>query len=93
MREILFVTGEASGDLHGAGVARALTAAGAPYELVGVGGDRMRDAGVELVAHTRSLAVMGFIEPLKLVPRFLRLFRELRTRIESGRVALVILID
>jgi lipid-A-disaccharide synthase len=93
VREILFVTGEASGDLHGAGVARALTEAGAPYRLTGVGGDGMRAAGVELIAHTRSLAVMGFIEPLKLVPRFYRLLGELRARIESGRVALVILID
>ena len=93
MREILFVTGEASGDLHGAGVAKALTAAGAPFKLVGIGGDRMREAGVDLIAHTRSLAVMGFIEPIKLVPRFIRLLRELRARIESGSVALVILID
>jgi lipid-A-disaccharide synthase len=89
----MFVTGEASGDLHGAGVARALIDARAPFRLTGVGGDGMRAAGVELLAHTESLAVMGLIEPLKLVPRFYRLFRELRARIDGGRVALVILID
>jgi lipid-A-disaccharide synthase len=89
----MFVTGEASGDLHGAGVARALTAAGAPFRLTGIGGDGMRAAGVELIEHTEKLAVMGFIEPLKLMPRFYRLLGELRARIESGRVALVVLID
>ena len=93
MREILFVAGEVSGDLHAASVARALRAAGAPFALTGVGGDAMRDAGVALIEHTASLAVMGFIEPLKHAPRFLRLRRELRRRIRGGQVALVILVD
>lgn len=53
----------------------------------------MREAGVTLIAHVEELAVMGFIEPLKRAPRFLRLRRDLRARIESGRVALVVLID
>jgi lipid-A-disaccharide synthase len=93
VREILFVAGEVSGDLHAAGVARALRAVDAPFALTGVGGDAMRDAGVELIEHTEHLAVMGFVEPLKHVPRFYRLRRDLRRRIESGRVALVVLID
>jgi len=93
VREILFVAGEVSGDLHAAAVARAIGASGAPYALTGIGGDAMRDAGVALFAHTGSLAVMGFIEPLKHVPRFFRLRREVGRRIRSGRVALVILID
>ena len=93
MREILFVAGEVSGDLHASAVARALGASGAPYALTGIGGDAMRDAGVSLFAHTGSLAVMGFIEPLKHVPRFFRLRREVGRRIRSGRVALVVLVD
>lgn len=93
MREILFVAGEVSGDLHAAAVASALGASGAPYALTGIGGDAMREAGVALFAHTGSLAVMGFIEPLKHVPRFFRLRREVGRRIRSGRVALVVLID
>ncbi len=59
VREILFVAGEVSGELHAAGVARELSAGGAPYRLVGVGGDRMRDAGVELIEHIANLSVMG----------------------------------
>jgi lipid-A-disaccharide synthase len=93
VREILFVAGEVSGDLHAAAVVRALTRARAPFSLVGVGGDAMRDAGVALIEHTASLAVMGFIEPLKHLPRFIRLRRELHRRIRSGLVALVVLID
>jgi lipid-A-disaccharide synthase len=93
VREILFVAGEVSGDLHAAAVARALTRARAPFSLVGVGGDAMRDAGVSLIQHTVSHAVMGFVAPIRHIPRFVRLRRELHRRIRSGRVALIVLID
>jgi lipid-A-disaccharide synthase len=93
VREILFVAGEASGDLHAAGVARTLTAGGAPYHLAGIGGDEMRAAGVELIEHAEKLAVMGFVEVLKHVPKHYLLLRALEARIRSGKVALVVLID
>ena len=93
MREILFVAGEASGDLHASGVARALGARGAPYRLTGIGGDEMRAAGVELVEHAERLAVMGFVEVLKHIPLHYRLAQELERRIRGGDVALVVLID
>jgi lipid-A-disaccharide synthase len=93
VREILFVAGEASGDLHAAGVARALTARGAPFRLTGIGGDEMRSAGVELIEHAERLAVMGFVEVLKHIPLHYRLAKELERRIRTGDVALVVLID
>ena len=93
MREILFVAGEVSGDLHAAGVARELRARGAPYRLTGIGGDEMRAAGVELIEHVEKLAVMGFAEVLQHVPKHWALLRALRRRIASGRVALVVPID
>jgi lipid-A-disaccharide synthase len=93
VREILFVAGEVSGDLHAAAVASALRKKGAPYALTGVGGDAMREAGVELIQHTASVAVMGFVAPIRHMPRLFRLRRALQARIRSGRVALVVLID
>jgi lipid-A-disaccharide synthase len=93
VREILFVAGEVSGDLHAAAVARELRAEGAPFVLVGVGGDAMRDAGVDLLEHTVSSAVMGFVAPIRHLPRLARLRRRLIQRIRGGRVALVVLID
>jgi lipid-A-disaccharide synthase len=93
VREILFVAGETSGDINAAGVARELKAAGAPFALVGVGGDRMAEAGVELIEHVRKLAVMGFGGLLKQLPRHWALLNEIRSRLHSGRVALVILVD
>lgn len=93
MREILFVAGEASGDLHAAGVVRELRARHAPFALTGIGGDQMRESGVALIEHVENLAVMGFLEVLRHVPRHWGLLRQLKARLRSGQVALLVLID
>ena len=93
MREVLFVAGEASGDLHAAGVASELRALRPDLAMAGVGGDRMRAAGVELLEHAEKLAVMGFVEVLKHVPKHAALLKRLRRRLESGNVALLIVVD
>src|SRR3954470_21486744 len=93
MRKILFVVGEASGDLHAAGVAAALQRLRPELVLVAAGGPRLAEQGVELVHRDSQLGVMGFLEILKHVPRHFLLLRKLRTMMESGEVALLILID
>lgn len=93
MREIVFVAGEVSGDLHAAGVARELAARRAPYKLVGIGGDKMREAGVELIEHSAHLAVMGFVEVIGTLRRHWSLLNDLKARFRAGNVAAVVLID
>ncbi len=93
MREILFVTGESSGDAHAAGVARELIASRAPYKLVGIGGDQMHAAGVELIEHSRRLAVMGFVEVLETIPRHFALLQTLKRHLRDGNVAAIVLVD
>ncbi|MFL5574432.1 MAG: lipid-A-disaccharide synthase [Gemmatimonadaceae bacterium] len=93
MREILFVAGEASGDLHAAGVARELRRLRPDLALAGIGGGAMEREGVQLVEHAEKLAVMGFVEVLRHVPKHWALLRELRARLRSGKVALLVLID
>ncbi len=93
MRELLFVAGEASGDLHAAGVAEALRRRVPSLAMTGVGGERMAAAGVELIERSERLAVMGFLEVLTQVPRHWSLLRALRKRFASGRVGLVVLVD
>src|SRR3569833_2085884 len=93
VREIVFVAGEVSGDLHAAGVARELVARKAPYKLVGIGGDRMREAGGELIEHSAHLAVMGFVEVIGTLRRHWSLLSDLKVRFRSGNVAAVVLFD
>ena len=93
MREVLIVAGEASGDLHAAGLARELRATRPELALVGIGGQQMEDAGVELVERAEKLAVMGFLEVLRHVPRHYQLLRTLEARMRGGSVALLVVLD
>lgn len=70
---IALVAGEASGDLLGAGLARALKARYPDAVLEGMAGPEMVAAGVEPVWRSDELAVMGLFEVLRHLPRLLRL--------------------
>lgn len=61
--------------------------------MAGIGGGYMRKAGVTILEDVERLAVMGFVEVLAHVPKHWQLLRMLRKRIESGNVALVVLLD
>ncbi len=93
MREVLFVVGEASGDLHAGKVAEVLRAELPSLRMRGVGGGHMRRAGVEIFEDVEQLAVMGFVEVLKHVPKHWALLRRIRAELESGRIGLVVLLD
>jgi lipid-A-disaccharide synthase len=74
MARILIVTGEASGDLHGANLAKALKACDPQVSLAGIGGRAMEAAGVQLVGKMRQFDVMGMVGPLALVAIIQRFF-------------------
>jgi lipid-A-disaccharide synthase len=78
---IAIVAGEASGDLLGAGLVDALRARFPDAQFAGIGGDRMRAAGLDAWWDAGELAVMGLAEVLRHLPRLLRLRRELRRRL------------
>jgi lipid-A-disaccharide synthase len=61
---IMIVTGEASGDLHGANLARSLKSLDPEVRLVGVGGHHMKAAGVQLVKGLHRLDSVGVPGPL-----------------------------
>lgn len=58
------IAGEASGDLHGGNLIKALREQDTEAEVRAWGGDLMEAAGAEIVKHYRDLAFMGFIEVL-----------------------------
>jgi len=82
--KIGLVAGEASGDLLGAGLIRALRERVPNAVFEGVAGPAMLAAGCEQWEPAESLAVMGLIEPLAHIPRLLRLRKELYTRWQAS---------
>ena len=74
------VAGEASGDLLGAGLIKALQERSPQAVFEGVAGPAMAAAGCDRWADAESLAVMGLVEPLREIPRLLRLRRSLIKR-------------
>ncbi|MBI3790712.1 MAG: lipid-A-disaccharide synthase, partial [Gemmatimonadetes bacterium] len=93
MREVLIVAGEVSGDLHAAAFATALRARVPGVTLTGVGSVRMEAAGVTIIERSEHLQAMGLVEVLRSVPQHWALLRRLRQRLESGNVALLVLLD
>ena len=59
------IAGEASGDLHGANMLKALRQQNPNVTVRAWGGDRMQAEGATLVKHYRDLAFMGFWEVAK----------------------------
>ena len=82
--QFLIVAGEASGEMYGAGVALRIRERFPGASIFGLGGDRMRQAGVELVGDISDTAVVGPFEAISHFGRLFRLFRKLTARIEAG---------
>ena len=89
---MLIVTGEASGDLHGAHLAKAIMALDPTAQLVGIGGPAMRAAGVTLVPGVPQLDVMGLIGLSAIRPMIQRV-RAIRRVLKAEAWDLVVLID
>ncbi|MDR3754452.1 MAG: lipid-A-disaccharide synthase [Terracidiphilus sp.] len=93
---IFISAGEASGELYGALLASALSHGSAPRGKTtewGMGGPRMAAAGVEIVVRSEDMAVMGFTEIVRHLPRIYREFRKLECAIRQRRPTVAVLID
>jgi lipid-A-disaccharide synthase len=87
------ISGEASGDLHGSNLIKALKTQDPQANIRCWGGDLMQTAGAELVKHYRNLAFMGFAEVVKNLPTIFKNIRFCKDDIKEFKPDAVILID
>ena len=87
------VTGEASGDILGAGLIQALQNLGYQVSVTGIAGPKMLALGATSLFPQDRLAVMGLWEPLKRLPELLRIRRQLIEHFKALRPDVVIGID
>lgn len=92
MSRFLIMAGEASGDLHGAKLATELRSLQPHVELLGLGGPRMRAAGVQLLDGIDRLDIIG-LPSVSELRQAIRTFRALAQRLQQLQLDAVILID
>jgi lipid-A-disaccharide synthase len=85
--------GEASGDRLGAGLARSLYRLHPGVEILGMGGDEMAEAGVRLVQHAATVAVVGFVEVIKHLPAIRGVMTRLTQAVRDERPDVLVPID
>lgn len=90
---LLVIAGEDSGDLHGAELLRELKARRPDVRVVGVGGPRMTPFLDRKLADVKDLAVVGFFEVIKHLPRLNRLFKEILVAAREEGISGALLID
>src|SRR5690349_19056992 len=89
---VLISAGEASGDMYAARLALALRRR-IDVDLFGMGGPKMRDAGVDTVVDSAEVGVLGVVEIVQKLPALRRAWRRLISEIDRRGPKLAILTD
>lgn len=92
-RSVLLIAGEVSGDMHAAGLVRAVKKKNPDVQFFGIGGDELRAAGMEIVVDAREMAVMGLAEVIRHYGFFKTVFAEMIELVRVRKPDAVVLVD
>ncbi|WP_337864912.1 lipid-A-disaccharide synthase [Ignavibacterium sp.] len=92
-KSVLIIAGEASGDLHGAALIRELMKLDSELNFYGIGGNKMKSSGMELIYHSDRMSFLGFVEVVKHLPFISKVQKELLDEVNLRRTEFAILID
>jgi lipid-A-disaccharide synthase len=92
-KHVLMVAGEASGELHGANLVRAMKGLNPNIAVAGIGGRRMEEAGVKILIPCSDMAVVGVTEVFSRLTAITRAHLTLRSLMKESPPDLLILID
>lgn len=92
-KNIMIVAGEVSGDLLGASLIKEMKAIDPSLEICGIGGDKMKEAGVEIIYHISRMAFLGFAEVVRHIPFIRKVQKDLLAIIDERNIGNIILID
>jgi lipid-A-disaccharide synthase len=93
VQRVMIIAGEASGDLHGSGVVRELRRISPTIDVFGVGGEKMKREGMELIYHISELGFMGFMEVLRHLPFIKTMEHTLEQILKFKKPDVLVLID
>ncbi|HOE17353.1 MAG TPA: lipid-A-disaccharide synthase [Syntrophorhabdaceae bacterium] len=92
MLHIVLVTGELSGEMHAVELVRSIKGSVA-VELSGIGGQRLRDAGMHTVYDYRDISLTGLSEIFSKLRHIADAYKILKRHLEKTRPSLLILVD
>lgn len=92
-KRMMIVTGETSGDHHGAEVAKDLRSIDPSVHVYGIGGSALARAGTALIYHNKHLSVVGIQEVIARLPQVLDAYRSIKEEIRKKPPDLILLID
>ena len=90
---VLMVAGEASADLHGSNLVKAMKASWPGVAFCGIGGNNMQQAGVKILVSSSDMAVVGLTEVLQRFHTIFRAAAKLKATLKTHHPDLLILID
>ena len=95
MKRYVIVAGEASGDMYGSALIRAIKKkhGDEPVEFWGIGGDQMQQNGLFPLEHCERISFIGFTELLWNIPYLYKLINRFTCFIKEINPVNVILID
>jgi lipid-A-disaccharide synthase len=92
-KTIMIIAGEASGDMHGANLVREMLKIDPALNFYGIGGNKLREEGVKLLANASDMAVVGLTEVIFKLGSILKIMGMMKRSLDERRPDLVILID
>ena len=92
-KTIMIIAGEASGDMHGASLVHEMLKIDSSLKFYGIGGNKLQEVGVNLLAHSSEMAVMGLTEVIPKLGTILRIMNRMKKSMDEFNPDLVILID
>jgi len=92
-KRVMISAGEASGDMHAANVVKALHQQDSSIEVYGMGGEHLRQAGVDLLVDCTDIAVMGIVEVLLKYRSIMQALNILKESLRQNPPDLVVVVD
>jgi lipid-A-disaccharide synthase len=92
-KNIMMIAGEVSGDFIGASLIEELRKLDGAINVFGIGGDRMKAAGMNVLYHIKRMAFLGFAEVVKHLPFIRQVQTELLESVRTNNISCAILID
>ena len=90
---IWIMAGESSGDLYGARIAKELKKLNPDCDIKGMGGAKMKAAGVDILVDSTELGVVGIVEVLGIIFTFIRIMLFLTKEAAKQRPDVVLMVD